>query len=63
MHKGTVYRWGGEEFAVLLQNYSLAEAEVLAERLRSEVAGIQREANPRTITASFRRVHVSRGRE
>jgi len=62
-HKGTVYRWGGEELAVLLQNYSLAEAEVLAERLRSEVAGIQREANPRTITASFRRVHVSRGRE
>jgi len=52
-HKGTVYRWGGEELAVLLQNYSLAEAEVLAERLRSEVAGIQREANPRTITASF----------
>ncbi|MCL1994541.1 MAG: diguanylate cyclase [Spirochaetes bacterium] len=30
----TVYRWGGEEFAVLLPNTSLANAQAIAERLR-----------------------------
>jgi diguanylate cyclase (GGDEF)-like protein len=52
-HKGTVYRWGGEEFTVLLQNYGLAEAEALAERLRSHLANTQRASNPHMITASF----------
>lgn len=52
-NKATVYRWGGEEFAVLLDNYSLAEAEALAERMRSHLAEIVRDGNPRAITASF----------
>ena len=41
------------EFTILLQNYGLAEAEALAERLRSHLASTQRASNPRTITASF----------
>jgi diguanylate cyclase (GGDEF)-like protein len=52
-HKGTVYRWGGEEFAILLENYTLAEAAALAERFRSELAEGGRKTDPQTITASF----------
>jgi diguanylate cyclase (GGDEF)-like protein len=33
--KGSCYRWGGDEVAVLLPNYSLVEAKVLAERIRA----------------------------
>lgn len=36
--KGTVTRYGGEEFAVIMPNRSLAEAEAEAERLRLAVA-------------------------
>ena len=35
----SLFRWGGEEFAVLLPNTSLAAAHFVAERLRKEVAG------------------------
>jgi diguanylate cyclase (GGDEF)-like protein len=36
--KGSVYRWGGEEIAVLLPNHSRWEAVSVAERMRREVA-------------------------
>jgi len=35
--KGTLYRWGGDEFAVLLPDYSTGEALATAERIRREV--------------------------
>src|SRR5262249_34708426 len=42
-----------EEFAILLQNYSLAEAAALAERMRSQLADIRRKTDPQKVTASF----------
>lgn len=38
-HGDQVYRWGGEEFAVLARDTCLDEAYVLAERIRDTVAG------------------------
>jgi diguanylate cyclase (GGDEF)-like protein len=35
--KGKVYRWGGDEFAVCLPDFSTEEAQVTAERIRSAV--------------------------
>ena len=35
--KGTAYRWGGDEFCVLLENHSLDEAEVIGQRICREV--------------------------
>ncbi len=52
-YKGTVYRVGGDELAMLLQNYSLAEAEVLAERLRIQIAAVRGKDHPPTITLSI----------
>ena len=37
--RGKCYRVGGDEFAVLLPNHSLTEAEALAKRICSEVSG------------------------
>jgi diguanylate cyclase (GGDEF)-like protein len=37
--KGKAYRWGGDEFAVLLPNHTLSEAGAVAERIRSGVEG------------------------
>ncbi|HXP69152.1 MAG TPA: GGDEF domain-containing protein [Candidatus Dormibacteraeota bacterium] len=35
--KGTMYRWGGDEFAVCLPDFSTEEAQVTAERIRFSV--------------------------
>ena len=35
--KGTLYRWGGDEFAVLLPDYSMEEAPATAERIRRTI--------------------------
>jgi diguanylate cyclase (GGDEF)-like protein len=51
--KGTVYRIGGEEIGILLPNYTLAEAEVLAERLRKQVSVVRNKQNPPAITVSI----------
>ena len=51
--KGRCYRWGGEEFAALLPNYTLAEAQVLAERVREMISQTQFKSYPHTITASI----------
>ena len=51
-----VFRWGGEEFAVLLPNTSLIDAERLAERLREAVAATPIEYKPgltTTVTISL----------
>jgi diguanylate cyclase (GGDEF)-like protein len=39
--KGCCYRWGGEEFAVLLPNFSLSEAQTSAERVREAICRIK----------------------
>jgi diguanylate cyclase (GGDEF)-like protein len=51
--KGTVYRYGGDEIAILLQNYTLPEAEAIAERLRVQVACVRGMDNPPAVTASI----------
>jgi diguanylate cyclase (GGDEF)-like protein len=35
--KGKIYRWGGDEFAVCLPDFSTEEAQVTAERIRSAI--------------------------
>jgi diguanylate cyclase (GGDEF)-like protein len=35
--KGKLYRWGGDEFAFVLPDFSTAEAQITAERIRIEV--------------------------
>ena len=52
-------RWGGEEFMVLLQNGDINEAEVLAERIRTEFASISYETAGRQTVS----VGVSQARE
>lgn len=47
----SAYRYGGEEFGLLLRDTTLGAAVALCERLRARVA--QRFAEPRQITASF----------
>jgi len=37
-NRGTAYRWGGDEFSVLLPNHTASDAVLLAERIRAAVA-------------------------
>src|SRR5581483_2888594 len=51
--KGRCYRWGGDEFAILLPNHSLAEATAVAERLRAAVAKVKFANYPHKATLSI----------
>ncbi len=51
--KGRVYRYGGEEIAVLLPNYSAEEAQGLAERVRKDIASEPVGSRALSVTASF----------
>lgn len=51
--KGKAYRWGGEEFAVLLPNYSVEEAVWLAELLRRDIESAVLSRMNLKVTASF----------
>jgi diguanylate cyclase (GGDEF)-like protein len=48
---GDVFRYGGEEFAIVLRDHSLEEATAVTERLRANVSG--RELATVAVTASF----------
>jgi diguanylate cyclase (GGDEF)-like protein len=52
--KGTAYRYGGDEFAVLLPNHTVEEAVAVAERLRAA-------ANARAMTSQSLTVSLSLG--
>lgn len=51
--KGRCYRWGGDEFAVLLPNHSSAEANAVAERIRATVAEVKFAGYPQKATLSI----------
>jgi diguanylate cyclase (GGDEF)-like protein len=46
--KGESYRYGGDEFSVILPNHNLAEAQAVAERVRREVEAAQMDYLPGT---------------
>jgi diguanylate cyclase (GGDEF)-like protein len=50
--KGHVYRYGGEELAVLVENYTADEGLVLAERIRRDVEKAPRTSKSLTLTIS-----------
>jgi diguanylate cyclase (GGDEF)-like protein len=51
--KGTVYRYGGDEFCVLLPNHSLDEAVAVAERICNRIRAIKTEERPNGLTTSI----------
>lgn len=51
--KGSPYRYGGDEIAALLPNYTIEEATVLAERIRNVIYTSTFEEGPETITVSI----------
>jgi diguanylate cyclase (GGDEF)-like protein len=51
--KGRVYRWGGEELAAILMNYTSRETLALAERIRSTIADLDIEGYSSRITISI----------
>jgi len=52
-HKGKVYRYGGEEFAVLLPNFTVLEAVALAESIRSDIKTSRMSGKQLSITVSI----------
>jgi diguanylate cyclase (GGDEF)-like protein len=57
-HRGKAYRYGGEEFAVLLPGYSAEEAYGMAERLRKDIEREPVSSKALCVTASFGTVSV-----
>jgi diguanylate cyclase (GGDEF)-like protein len=51
--KGKTYRYGGEELAVLLPNFSAEEAAALAERIRKDIQATSVGAKQIKVTISF----------
>lgn len=48
--KGRCYRWGGDEFTIILPNYTIAEAVLLVERIRNRVSESPVEGCPEGFT-------------
>jgi len=51
--KGKAYRYGGEELAAILKNFSVAEAIATAERIREQISRLKVDGCSRQITASI----------
>jgi diguanylate cyclase (GGDEF)-like protein len=51
--KGTVYRYGGDEFCVLLPNHSLDESSAVANRILREARAIRTEELPNGLSTSI----------
>jgi len=51
--KGRVFRWGGDEFAVILQDFTTDEAQVTAERIRAEIENAKLGGDGLPVTASI----------
>ena len=66
-HKGKVYRFGGEEIAVLLPNFAISEAVALAESIRSEIEISRMSSKKLSLTASIgvatAPVHATEGKQ
>ena len=53
LRKGSAYRYGGEEFSLLLPGYSAEEAVGLAERIRKDLEAATLSSKKLRVTASF----------
>jgi diguanylate cyclase (GGDEF)-like protein len=51
--KGRVFRWGGDEFAVILPDFTTEEAQVTAERIRLEIENAKLGGDEIAVTASI----------
>jgi diguanylate cyclase (GGDEF)-like protein len=51
--KGRMFRWGGDEFAVILPDFTTEEAQVTAERIRAEIENARLGGDEYAVTASI----------
>lgn len=51
--KGRVFRWGGDEFAVILPDFTTEEAQVTSERIRAEIENAKLGGDEIAVTASI----------
>jgi diguanylate cyclase (GGDEF)-like protein len=61
--KGYAYRSGGDEFALLLPNFSVEEAEALAERICGRLSRAKFDKYPEPVTTSWGVAAVTEGLE